>query len=246
VVTQQAGEATVTLSRSDTAGSMQVEVSTDPSSPYVGVNVGAVDQTVTFADGQSQATVTVPILAGAPNPGVVHVSLNITPIDPATMIPAPTALDLQIAASDPAVPPRAVSVEFSYNPEDNIVLRFNKPMNPVGASNVKNYVVSLLADAPEGGLAGLFASHAVLYSVPLKSAEYDPATQSVTLIPKHPIAGWMPWATLIPGHRARTSVRPGRQSNVSQGLTDLQGNPINADTTPGKVAIRVHSGSAPD
>ena len=66
----------MTLSRSDTVGSLQVEVTTDPSSPYVGVNVGAVDQTVTFADGQSQATLTVPILAGAPNPGEVDVYLN--------------------------------------------------------------------------------------------------------------------------------------------------------------------------
>ena len=245
VVTQQTGEATVMLSRTDTAGSLQVEVTTDPSSPYVGVNVGAVDQTVTFADGQSQATLTVPILAGAPNPGEVHVALNITPIDPATLSPPPISLVLQILASDPTAPPKVVSVEdISY--ENDIVLKFNKPMNPVGASNVKNYEVSLLADAPDGGLAGIFASHAVLYSVPLKSAEYDPATQSVTLIPKHRIDGFDPTASLIHGHRARTSVRPGQQSNASHGLTDLQGNPINVGTTPGKVAIRVVSTSEPD
>src|SRR4051812_22871388 len=48
VVAQNAGEATVVLSRSDTVGSLQVEVMTqpNPSSPYVGPMVGAVDQTV--------------------------------------------------------------------------------------------------------------------------------------------------------------------------------------------------------
>ena len=83
VVTQQAGEATVTLSRTDTAGSLQVEVTT---TRYPGVNVGAVDQTVTFAPGQSLATVTVPIIAGAPNPGVVDAALVINPSTP--QIPA--------------------------------------------------------------------------------------------------------------------------------------------------------------
>ena len=39
--------------------------------------------------------------------------------------------------------------------------------------------------------------------------------------------------------RARRSVRPAHWSNVAPGLTDLQGNPINADTTPGKVEYRV-------
>ena len=38
--------------------------------------MAAVDQTVTFANGQSQVAVTVPILAGAPNPGEVDVNLT--------------------------------------------------------------------------------------------------------------------------------------------------------------------------
>ena len=81
VVGQQDGEATVWLTRSDNRGRVQVQVKTDPSSPAVGVNVGAVDQTVTFANGQSGAAVTIPILSGAPNPGEVDVNLTITPID---------------------------------------------------------------------------------------------------------------------------------------------------------------------
>ena len=40
VVTQQAGEATVWLSRPNTTGSLQVRVTIDPPSPGVGVNVG--------------------------------------------------------------------------------------------------------------------------------------------------------------------------------------------------------------
>ena len=77
VVYQQDGAATVTLSESGYEP-MQVEVKTDPSSPAVGVNVGAVDQIVTFKN-QTRVTLSVPILAGAPNPGEVDVTLTATP-----------------------------------------------------------------------------------------------------------------------------------------------------------------------
>jgi hypothetical protein len=222
VVAQQAGEATVTLSRSDSVGSLRVEVTTEPS-PCVGVNVGAVDQTVTFADGQRQATLTVPILAGARNPGEVDVNLNARIIDPAPVVPPPlNVLDLRIVASDPTLPPKVVSIVAT---SQEIVLSFNKPMNPVGASNVKNYAVSLVNDS--------------MNSWPLKSAEYDPATQTVTLIPKHqdPMIGFLTSATQL--QRIRTSVRARHQSNAAPGLADLQGNPINADSTPGQVGIRL-------
>jgi hypothetical protein len=57
VVTQQDREATVSLSGyvQPGMGTLQVAVATDPSSSAVGVNVGAADQTVTFANGESQA-----------------------------------------------------------------------------------------------------------------------------------------------------------------------------------------------
>ncbi len=52
-VSQQSSVATVILSRNTLtpdgrAPRLQVRVTTDPSSPYVGVNVGAANQTVTF------------------------------------------------------------------------------------------------------------------------------------------------------------------------------------------------------
>jgi hypothetical protein len=222
VVSQDAGEATVRLSRSDTAGSLRVEVTTAPS-PYVGVNVGAVDQTVTFAAVQRQATLTVPILSGARNPGDVSVNLTAKIIDPAPAVPpVPFVLDLRIVASDPTLPPKVVSIVAT---SQDIVLRFNKPMNPAGASNVKDYAVSVVNDS--------------MNSWPLKSAEYDPATQTVTLIPKHPNLNIHSLTTATRLHRVRTSVRARHQSNAAPGLTDLQGNPVNADTTPGQVAIRL-------
>ena len=99
-------------------------------------------------------------------------------------------------------------------------------MNPVGASDVNNYTVR-------------YVTYGYVKSVPIQSAQYDPATQSVTLTPKRPIPRLGGISTnLTQVYPARTSVRPGHHLNVAQGLTDLQGNPINIHTTPGKVELR--------
>jgi len=82
-VSQQSDAATVTLWRANSPGTFQVRVATTPS-PAVGVNVAAVDQTVTFAKGENNATVTVPIITGAPNPGEVDVELTLNPAQPLT------------------------------------------------------------------------------------------------------------------------------------------------------------------
>jgi hypothetical protein len=240
IVTQQAGKATVTLSRTDTAGPLQVEVTADELP--VG-NVGAVDQTVTFAPGQSLATVSVPIIAGAPNPGAVDATLAIKPVNSTDPLPGnvlPNTLDLRIVASDPTLPPQIVS---SFTTKQGIVLSFNKPMDPVGASHVNNYSVSLVYPKSTGGFFGIDPkTKYVVESVRFKSAQYDPATQTVTLITKHPIHDLFGYTvTLSQEKRARRSVRTAHASNVAPGLTDLQGNPINADTTPGKVEYLVRA-----
>jgi hypothetical protein len=85
---QQGDEATVWLGRSALDGTLQVQVAPDPSSPAVGANLPAVNQTASFAAGQNFAedqtltSVTIPTTAGAPKPGEVDVNLTITPIDP--------------------------------------------------------------------------------------------------------------------------------------------------------------------
>src|SRR5262245_60539934 len=119
-------------------------------------------------------------------------------------------------------------------------------MDPVAASKVDNYAVSMLHLEDHGHtlLGGLFKPTRLSVpanSVRLRSAQYDPATQSVTLIPKPRHLNIASVTTLAQVHSARTSVRPGHQSNVAPGLTDLQGNPINVDTTPGKVELRLKS-----
>jgi hypothetical protein len=250
LVGQQDGVATVVLTRNDNRGRLQVQVTTDPSSPAVGVNVGAVDQTVTFANGQMDAAATVPILAGAPNPGEVDVNLTISSIAGSRQIMTTGPLELRILASDATVPPHIVSTEGKPH---GIVLTFSKPMNPVEASNVNNYAVSWNTIHSKYDSLGLFAvfvpgawsngTTSSSGSVRLKSAQYDPATNSVTLIPKRNLTySGATGITVTQGHPAKTSGQPGQQSNLGQGLNDLDGYPIGGELTPGKFSAYVFKG----
>jgi hypothetical protein len=253
-VGQEDRVATVVLTRNGNEGWLQVQVTTDPSSPAVGVNVGPVDQTVTFANGQMDAAVTVPILSGAPNPGEVDVNLTISPVAGSHQIMTSGPLELRILSSDATVPPQIVSTQGKPH---GIVLTFSKPMNPVEASNVNNYAVRWSTTHFKFDDLGLFAvfwgpawsdgATSSSGSVRLKSAQYDPATNSVTLIlPKRELTySSGTGITVSQGHPARTSGQPGNQSNLGQGLTDLEGNPINGGTTPGKFSVYVSKGLNP-
>jgi hypothetical protein len=264
-VSQQSSVATVILSHNTTTGTgepplLQVQVTTDPSSPYVGVNVGAVNQTVTFAPGQLFAELTVPIIAGAPNPGEVDVNLTVTPIDPSpsqdlsVLVPVDT---LRILASDASIPPAIVATDRT---PQGIELMFNKPMNPVQASNVHNYEVGETSTtssdndpvgatlfwflSPDAPLGGSTTSSSTM-RVPLRSASYDPADSTVTLIPRRRLT-YRGAISVTQGHPARAAGGPNAGTGAAHGLVDPEGNPIDQTTTPGKFRLYVPKGYTPN
>jgi hypothetical protein len=238
--------------------------------PAVGVNLPAVNQTITFAAGknftenQTLAFVTIPTYAGAPNPGEVDVNLTITPIDPPVGFTVKNGpLELRILAPNATTPPMIIGAAGT---PAGIKLVFSKPMNPVQASNVHNYKVRetsttmsgnddfldstvgiLSPDNPIGGSSSSKSTE----SVPLRSATYDPADFTVTLIPKRRLAALgraapdMPSFVVTPGSPAKTSAPLRAGSSFAQGLTDLDGNSINQGGKPGKFRILVGSGYTP-
>jgi hypothetical protein len=198
------------------------------------VNVGAVNQTVTFAPNQTSAMLTVPIIAGAPNPGEVDVNLTITPVDPSPDLNVSVPVDtLRILASDASIPPTIVA---TVGTPHGIEVIFNKPMDPVQASNVKNYAVSsegvILGSSWFGDTFGFVKTH-----VRLKSAQYNAATNTVTLIPRRPLT-YGGDINLTQGHPAHAA---GGKA-AARGLVDLEGHPINQTTTPGKFSVAVYKG----
>ena len=84
-------------------------------------------------------------------------------------------------------------------------------------------------------------------SVPLRSANYDPADFTVTLIPRRKLTyTGLGSIVVTPGSPAKTSAARRDGSSPAQGLTDLDGNPINQEGgKPGKFHILVNSGYTP-
>jgi hypothetical protein len=270
-IVTQGGEATVWLQLTPNVTSpFQVQVATDPSSPAVGVNLPAVNQTITFAAGknftenQTFASVTIPTNAGAPNPGEVDVNLTITPIDPpAGFTVKGGPLELRILAPDATTPPMIIGAAGT---PAGIELTFSKPMNPVQASNVHNYEVRETSTtmsgnddfldstvgilSPDNPIGGISSSKSTK-SVPLRSATYDPADFTVTLIPKRRLSALarpapdMPSFVVTPGTPAKSSAPLRAGSSPAQGLTDLEGNAINQGGRPGTFRILVSSGYTP-
>ncbi len=167
-------------------------------------------------------------------------------IQPTTTVAANGLLEPTSPTAYATLPLTTVSAQTAPHA---IVLTFSKPVNPAAASNVKNYAVHWTTEHGKYDSLGVFSllmpwgsASSTSGSVRLKSAQYDPATQSVTLR----LAGKSTYSgstvlTVTQGHPAKSSGRPGHQSNLGQGLTDLAGNPINGDTTPGKFKIAVRT-----
>jgi hypothetical protein len=236
---QQDGPITLQLYRIPTKGTSQVRVTSNPSTPAADAVVPPIDQTVTFADGQGYVPMTVPVNPGASNPGEVDVSLNLTPINSSQAHFIAHPAKLRIFASSDALPPKIVSAQGT---PQGIVLTFDKPMDPAGASNVKNYALSssssrfhptndLLGNVMfYGSLGTLWPSAGTVstsvHAIRLKSAQYDPSTNAVTLVPQSKLT-----------YRGNFDVSQGPASTPSSGtrnpsklgprLTDVEGNPIN-------------------
>jgi hypothetical protein len=149
---------------------------------------------------------------------------------------------------------------------DGIELMFSKPMNPVQASNVHNYTVretwtsfSGTEDFLDSTIGGILSPDSPIgevtnsnsTSVPLRSANYDPADFTVTLIPKRRLSALgsesaiAPSFVVTPATPAKTSARLRQGSSPAQGLTDLDGNAINQSGKPGKFRIQVMPGYTP-
>jgi hypothetical protein len=135
LVSQQSDSVSVTLSRQfftdNNAGTLQVRLATAPS-PAIGVNLPAVDQTVTFAAGEDSKTVTILIIKGAPNSGEVDVALTLARVDgpPNVVYGGPTVL--QIKASADATPPTITGSRLTRR---GIELMFSEPMDPARVQN---------------------------------------------------------------------------------------------------------------
>ena len=234
VYSQADSAITLTVVRAAPAfGSIQVEVSTSKSlkgagSALAGVQYQAVDQVVTFGRGETSKTLSIPIIVGASNPGQVTVNVGVIPLTPNVVNRVDATI--QIDRNGDFTPPRIVStrlISTSLAPE-GLALTFSKPMDPASVTRLAAYRVTNISARVN---PGAFSANDAVWSlfggksrralstiepvVPLKSAAYDPSTNTVILIPSRPIAASGLFLVESSGASSATSLRDKSGNNMT-------------------------------
>ena len=171
---------------------VQVHYATAGGSAVAGVDYTPVSGTLTFLANQTTATFTVPILNGGVATVTNTVGLVLSgPTAGAQLGPMSTAT-LTIMAGSPynpggqtdTVPPQITGEQLVLGSTGitAVLFSFSQPLNPSRVPDLGNY--GYYVDV--AGANGVFGTSADIY-VPLSSAQYNPATSTVTVIPSTPL-----------------------------------------------------------
>lgn len=183
-----------------------------------------VDETVTFQPGETTKMISVPLVEGAANPGQVTVALQATALTaeaPSTM--TKITIDKRGDMAGPRITRSRLLTENGQ--VRGIALTFSEPMDRRGVEKVANYTVWDYSRKPTVGdwFSTILSSGQNNAFKPLpvavKTALYDEATKTVTLVPRRPLAARGQY-DVTSGFRAPfPNVRPRKG-----GPADLQGN----------------------
>ena len=174
-----------------------------------GLNYVPTSGTLTFANGQTNGTILVPVIDDYYNNHDEYVALALTaPTGGAVLGPATTTI---LTIHDPTpdfTPPQVTGMNWygTATAITSIVLAFSEPLQTVTASNPAEYQLS---DLGTSGLANPSVSFPVGFSPPV----YNAATDTVTLYPVRPLAA---------GHFYRIEV----DGSGTSPILDLAGNAL--------------------
>jgi hypothetical protein len=196
-----------------------------------------VSESVTFPAGVTAQTVVVPINSGAPNAGLVPVKLSVTSTSRGVRGSNDT---VYLADSLAAVPPSIVAVERVAG---GIAVTFSKPMDPATVEKTRNYAVKFspsqnftLEDLTGVGLVETLNN--TKQPITLRRTSYDPATNTVTLVPNEQLGSNGSYTISNPASLVAKVNRPKK----AHALTDLQGNPLVEGGSAGVFSITISKG----
>ena len=244
-VSQSATEIDVTIARA--MGSKQVPItspqtlnlsavalspaSTRGGNPHESSEVAPLNTSVTLQPGVTSQTVELPIVVQAPLPSLVPIQITVSPKSrPRNQ----AVLMVDLASAQQLVPPSITNVTIVRHGSvgTGIAVTFSQPMEPASVENVHNYAVK---SVPLNQLTFLTVptasvvqapSYLTTYTpkqVPIKAARYNPATDTVLLVPVKPLT--VAKSFIVKSPASLGSLRSGPK--IAQPLTDMNGNVLN-------------------
>jgi uncharacterized repeat protein (TIGR01451 family) len=212
-VAENRGTATITLVRTGgSSGAVTVIFSTGGGTAIPGVRYTPVNTAVSFANGQTTATVTVPILDDAIADGNQSIGLLLTdPTGGATLGTQGTAtltiLDNEVDTSPPTV--QDIQLLGGGRTITGVVLTFSELLDVARASNRANFSFTALG---RDGRPGTRDDRAI----GVQSVSYDPATGNLVVVPDRPLRGNQFYRLVI-------------NAAAPSGLADQAGIPLDGD-----------------
>jgi len=205
--------------------------STRGGKPHESNEIAPLTSSVTFQPGETSQTVELPITVQAPLPSLVPVQITVSP----TSRRRNTAvLMVDLASAQQLVPPSITNVTIVRHGSlgAGIAVTFSQPMEPASVENVYNYVVKSVPLNQETFLSSptvaavepsAYLSTSSPQAVPIKAARYNPATDTVLLVPKTPLT--VAKSFIVKSPASLGSLRSGPR--IAQPLTDANGNVLN-------------------
>jgi hypothetical protein len=220
----------VTVNFTATSGSASASA---PGQPFTPVN-----ESVTFPAGQATETVAVPINPGVVDPGLVPVRLAVTTSSRQVKGGSET---VYLASNSGAIPPTIIGVERAPG---GIAINFSKSMNPATVTNIHNYVIKFLPNQnfSLGELYGIGLVQALdntPQKVPLRRATYNPATDTVILVPAEQLGSKGSYEISSPASLVAKKARP----HDAKPLEDIEGNLLDQGETKGAFSITISKGN---
>ena len=213
-VPENAGGVTLTLVRvGGTLGTVTAHYATSDYTALSGVNYVASSGTVTFGPGQSTATITIRVLDDNVINGshAFFVALS-SPTGGASIGSQQPVTAVVVTNTDRDTTPPVVSSLIAIpngSKVNGFIITFDEPMDPTRASFLGNYHVFLSGTGNNSQSA-----------IPLAASVYNPANNSVTLVPTAP----------LPGNRFYHIVV---NATYGPALTDTSGNLLAGSSGPG-------------
>jgi hypothetical protein len=181
---------------------------------------------VTFPAGVTSETVGIPIPAGSADAGPVLLDLSLT--STTLGVSGTPTQSVFLVDSPGALPPTITSVHLvgiSGHHAAGIAITFSKPMAAATVENIDNYSVTSLGmsggvqlpnaiEAPLNWFFGYSGPEPLIKRTSIRSAVYNATTDTVTLIPRHPLVSTAQYSITSPKKLA------------GHMLTDLAGNPL--------------------
>jgi uncharacterized repeat protein (TIGR01451 family) len=205
LVPENSGSITLTVYRTTgDQGAVTVDYSTSDYTAVAGVNYVASSGTISFADGQTSATITIPVLndgiVDGPNDGFFVTLSNATG---GAVLGTPTVIGVVVTNTDfDTIPPDVTSLIAipNGNSINGFIVTFDKQMALNTIADLSNYHIFTVTNG-------------VQTPVKIVGVEYNTTTFAVTIIPASPLASNKFYRVVLNG-------------SVGDVLTDASGNTL--------------------